>query len=115
MTQRDQIDMVVDTETIWWCAQCHTCVDRCPRDITPFDIIIYLQNLAVQKGLEYPKDLQIILNAVKRYGVIQPPKEIIDKEFDDYDREALGLPPYKGPSNLEAFRRALKKMMEPKE
>jgi heterodisulfide reductase subunit C len=114
MAQRDQVDDIVDTEVIWWCTQCHQCMERCPREVSPYDIIIYLQNLAVERGINFPKDLNMLMNGVKRNGVIQLPQDIMDKDFEDYDRDSLGLPPFKGPSDLEAMRRGLEKIMEKK-
>ena len=112
MAQRDQIGEIIDTEMIWWCTQCHQCMERCPREVTPYDIIIYIQNLAVQKKLSFPRDLQMLLNNVKRNGVIQLPQEVMDREFEDFNRENLNLPLFKGPSDLEAFRKGLEKIME---
>lgn len=113
--QKERIDEIIDNEVIWWCAQCHVCIDRCPREVTPFDIVIYLQNLAVMRGKHFPKDLETLLNGVKRQGVYQLPREIMDKEFEDYDRESLNLPPYTGPKDMDAFRRGLAKIMEEKQ
>ena len=43
-------DEVLSDEKLWFCSTCYTCVERCPRGVPVTDIIIYLRNLAVQKG-----------------------------------------------------------------
>lgn len=108
--QRRKLEELVTSDVIWLCAQCHQCVERCPREVTPLEVIIYLQNLAVRKGLDYPRDLKIILNQLKRIAAIQEPQEVIDREFEEYSREALGLPELKGPRDMDAFLKAFTKI-----
>jgi heterodisulfide reductase subunit C len=110
--QRDQLDKLIGSEVIWNCTQCHQCMERCPREITPFDLIIYLQNLTVYLGYPYPKELDTIFNMVKRYGTIQLPQEVLDSEFDSYDRESLNLPLLKGPKNIDSFNKAIEKIFK---
>jgi heterodisulfide reductase subunit C len=110
--QRDQLDELIGSEVIWNCTQCHQCMERCPREITPYDLIIYLQNLTVYLGYPYPKELDVILNSVKRYGAIQLPQEILDNEFDAYDRQSLNLPLLKGPKNIDQFNEAIETIMK---
>ena len=43
-------DEVLSDEKLWFCSTCYTCLERCPRGVPVTDIIIYLRNLAVQKG-----------------------------------------------------------------
>ena len=112
MAQRDLIDRLLDSDVIWMCTQCHQCMERCPREVTPYDIILYLQNLAVKGGYPYPKELNMLLNAIKRNGAIQLPQEVFDKEFENYERESLGLPSLHGPTDMEAFRAAVEKVLE---
>jgi heterodisulfide reductase subunit C len=108
--QRKKLEDLVTSDVIWLCAQCHQCVERCPRQVAPLEIIIYLQNLAVRKGLDYPRDLKIISNQLKRIAAIQGPQEVIDREFDEFSRESLGLPELKGPKDMDAFLRAFTKI-----
>jgi heterodisulfide reductase subunit C len=112
MTQYELITEILESKVIWECAQCLQCTERCPREVTPFDIIINLQNLAVSEGLYYPEGLTKMLNSVKRYGLIQPPQEIIDREFETHDRESLNLPEPRSPKDLSRFAAALEKVME---
>ncbi|MFX1493696.1 MAG: CoB--CoM heterodisulfide reductase subunit C [Promethearchaeota archaeon] len=44
------IDEILSENDIWYCSTCYTCLERCPRKLPITDMIIYLRNLAVQKG-----------------------------------------------------------------
>ncbi|MFH0851009.1 MAG: 4Fe-4S dicluster domain-containing protein [Candidatus Bathyarchaeota archaeon] len=114
LAQRGQIDPLLSSNTIWMCTQCHQCMERCPREVTPYDIIIFLQNLAVRRGYPYPRELNMLLSSVKRHGSIQLPQEVLDNEFENYDRESLSLPETRGPKDMEALCRALERIMEDK-
>jgi heterodisulfide reductase subunit C len=108
--QRLRLNEMMLNEVIWQCAQCHQCLERCPRDISPYEVIIYLQNIAVKNGAPYPRDLDIMSNAVKRLSRIQEIQEILDREFDDYSRDDLDLPKLVGPKDMAAFVRAFNKI-----
>ena len=106
--QRKRLDEMISNEVIWLCAQCHQCMERCPREISPYEVIIYLQNLAVKREAGHPRDLNIMLNAIQRISRIQEVQEIMDREFEDYSRDNLELPELQGPKNMEAFKKAFK-------
>lgn len=107
VAQRDRLEELLTYDVIWTCAQCHQCMERCPRDVTPYDIIIYLQNMAVKKYNYYPRDLKMMSNAITRSSRIQNVQEIIDREFEDIIRDNLPLPKLVGPKNMDAFRKAI--------
>jgi heterodisulfide reductase subunit C len=108
--QRQRLNEMLTNEVIWLCAQCHQCLERCPREISPYEVIIYLQNLAVKRGKEHPRDLNIMSNAVKRISRIQEIQEIIDRKFEDYSRSDLDLPELHGPKDMAAFLKAYKRI-----
>jgi heterodisulfide reductase subunit C len=107
MVQRGMVDELMRSKVIWECTQCHQCMERCPRGVTPFDIIIQLQNMAVKNGLPHPESLDQILATIERTGSVQGSQEIFDSEFEGYRREDLGLPELVGPLDLKAFKRAV--------
>ena len=111
MVQRELIKEVLDSDVVWMCAQCLKCKERCPRDVTPYDIIMSLQNQAVQKGLHYPEGLSKMLGSVKSLGSIQSPQEVVDREFDSFDREELELPEMSKPRDVVKFVKALEMVM----
>jgi heterodisulfide reductase subunit C len=112
MAQRGDVEGLLGSDVIWSCTQCHQCMERCPRKVTPYDIIIYLQNQAVKRGFPYPKELDVLMEAVRRRGAIQQPQDVLDDEFESYTRDSLGLPSVHGPKDPEAFRRALRRVLE---
>lgn len=42
-------EVLADKE-LWFCSTCYTCLERCPRGVPVTDMIIFLRNLAVQRG-----------------------------------------------------------------
>lgn len=46
---------VLSSPDLWLCATCHTCLERCPRQIKVTDAIIIMRNMAVEKGFMLPE------------------------------------------------------------
>jgi heterodisulfide reductase subunit C2 len=53
------IEDVLETQTIWICAACQTCVSRCPKDVDVPRVMEALRTIAMQRGLR-PVDLAAI-------------------------------------------------------
>jgi len=56
---------VLNSDEIWLCTTCYTCVEKCPRGVEIVDIIMSLRNLAVLEGKiseQHKKVLMQILN-----------------------------------------------------
>ena len=45
---------VLSSPDLWLCATCHTCLERCPRQIKVTDAIIIMRNMAVEEGFMLP-------------------------------------------------------------
>jgi heterodisulfide reductase subunit C len=43
-------ERVLKSDTLWLCAACFTCTDRCPQDVEVASVIRVFRNLAVEKG-----------------------------------------------------------------
>src|SRR5512139_3271342 len=43
-------DRVLNSETLWLCAACFKCTDRCPQDVEVAAVIRVFRNLAAEKG-----------------------------------------------------------------
>jgi len=101
MAQLGLKERVLNSDTLWLCAACFTCTDRCPQDVEVASVIRVLRNLAAEKGmvpLVFKEQACSILESGYAYKI---PELRIKK------REILGLPPLpKG--NPENIRRALK-------
>ena len=107
MVQRGRINDLIKSGYIWECTQCHQCMERCPREVTPFDIIISLQNMAIRAGLPFPEALTSMFNSIKNRCIVQGNQEVYDKDFESYDRTNLGLPELFPPEDMKTFREAI--------
>ena len=45
------LDEVLSDKELWYCSTCYTCFERCPRAVPVTDMIIFLRNIAVQRGI----------------------------------------------------------------
>jgi heterodisulfide reductase subunit C len=50
MARAGMRDEVLSSNSMWFCASCYLCTERCPRDVKPTDLMHALECLAVQHG-----------------------------------------------------------------
>jgi heterodisulfide reductase subunit C len=50
MAQLGLRDRVLKSDTLWLCAACFTCTDRCPQDVEVASVIRVFRNLAIENG-----------------------------------------------------------------
>ncbi len=94
-------DRVLKSDTLWLCAACFTCTDRCPQDVEVASVIRVLRNLAAEQGC-VPQVFKDQVGSVLESGYAYKIPELRVKK-----RETQGLPPLpKG--NPEKIRRSLK-------
>jgi heterodisulfide reductase subunit C len=100
MTQLGLKERVLNSDTLWLCAACFTCTDRCPQDVEVASVIRVLRNLAAEKGMVpfvFKEQACSILDSGYAYKI---PELRLKK------RETQGLPPLpKG--NVESIRKSL--------
>jgi heterodisulfide reductase subunit C len=87
MTQLGLKHRVLNSDTLWLCAACFTCTDRCPQDVEVASVIRVLRNLAAEQGCVpqvFKEQCSSILESGYAYNI---PELRIKK------REQLGLPP----------------------
>ena len=78
--EEENIDALMQSETLWKCLSCFACVERCPRDVKPGKIIDGARQLVVrEKGGDYlsPNEIpelldpelpqQLLVSAFRRY------------------------------------------------
>ena len=82
-------DRVLKGNTIWLCATCYSCQERCPRDVQPADVIRTIRNLAVRRGITNPY-FQTICGTIVNHGRLFNEEEA---EFFNEVRADMGLPP----------------------
>jgi heterodisulfide reductase subunit C len=100
MAQLGLKDRVLKSDTLWLCAACFTCTDRCPQDVEVASVIRVLRNMAAEEGVVpqvFIEEAASILESGYAYRI---PELRVKK------RETLGLPPLpKG--NVESIRKSL--------
>ena len=87
MAQLGLKERVLNSGTLWLCAACFTCTDRCPQGVEVASVIRVLRNLAAEKGIApqvFKDQVASILNSGYAYKI---PELRIKK------REIKGLPP----------------------
>jgi heterodisulfide reductase subunit C len=80
-------DRVLTSDTLWLCAGCFTCTDRCPQDVEVAGIIRILRNTAVAEG-NVPPIFEALGSSILESGIAYRIPELRLKR-----REQLGLPP----------------------
>lgn len=94
-------DRVLKSDTLWLCAACFTCTDRCPQDVEVASVIRVLRNLAAEEGI-FPQVFRDQCESVLESGYAYKIPDLRIKK-----RESLGLPPLpKG--NPESIKKSLK-------
>lgn len=86
MTQLGLRERVLNSDTLWLCAACFTCTDRCPQDVEVASVIRVLRNLAAEKGM-VPQVFKDEASSILESGYAYRIPELRLKK-----RETLGLP-----------------------
>ncbi|HDJ26631.1 MAG TPA: 4Fe-4S dicluster domain-containing protein [Candidatus Bathyarchaeota archaeon] len=86
------LEELVSSTTIWDCALCLKCAERCPQGISAAELILALRNEAVSRGLEVPGRLSAILMSVMERGLAFEPRRAVTRDGKAFGREELGLP-----------------------
>jgi heterodisulfide reductase subunit C len=87
MTQLGLKNRVLSSDTLWLCAACFTCTDRCPQDVEVASVIRVLRNLAAEQGC-VPQVFKEQCSCILESGYAYKIPELRVKK-----REQLGLPP----------------------
>ena len=103
MAQLGLKDRVLNSDTLWLCASCFTCTDRCPQDVEVASVIRVLRNLAAEQGC-VPQVFKDEASSILDSGYAFKIPELRLKK-----RESLGLPPLpKG--NSDSIRKTLRRV-----
>ena len=101
MAQLGLKDRILNSDTLWLCAACYTCTDRCPQGVEVANVIRVFRNLATEKGC-IPQVFKDQAASLLESGYAYKIPELRIKK-----RESQGLPPLpKG--NPDSMRRMLK-------
>lgn len=77
---------VYASDTIWLCSMCFMCLERCPQDVRPPEVMIVLRNMAAKEGVT-PANLSKLLDILKQNGRVYS----VD-DFTNEERGDRGLP-----------------------
>ena len=101
MAQLGLKDRVLKSDTLWLCAACYTCTDRCPQDVEVANVIRVFRNMAAENGC-VPQVFKEQAASLLESGYAYRIPELRVKK-----RESQGLPPLpKG--NAEKVKKVLK-------
>ncbi|MDP8218583.1 MAG: 4Fe-4S dicluster domain-containing protein [Candidatus Theseobacter exili] len=80
---------VLSSPYIWYCATCHNCEQRCPQNVSFFNVLNVLKNMAAKEGYAPSAWVEQTKQVVKT-GIVFPTEENWIKK-----REELSLPSLK--------------------
>src|SRR5512136_2131184 len=87
MAQMGLKDRVLKSDTLWLCAACFRCTDRCPQGVEVASVIRVLRNMAAEEGI-VPQVFKEEASSILESGYAYRIPELRLKK-----RETLGLPP----------------------
>jgi len=76
-----KVDEVLERDDIWFCMNCHECVERCPQDFGMVKLIFRLKNLAAAQGI-YPEVVGHRVSELHERGYSFTPNEDVREELD---------------------------------
>jgi CoB--CoM heterodisulfide reductase subunit B len=82
MILEGKVDEVLKREDIWYCMNCHECIEKCPQNFGMVKLIVRLKNLAAERGIK-PDVVMHRIEELKKSGYSFPP--------DTECREDMGL------------------------
>lgn len=82
-------ELLGEDSMIWECTNCCNCMERCPQDVKPVEVIVALKNLCGAQKTR-PQKVKEMVKAVKKTGITGKVTPAIDKIRAD-----LGLEPVK--------------------
>ena len=86
------VEEIVSSDIIWACASCLKCRERCPQKASPYDIIVALRNLAVEREVKIPEAYMKAVAQILETGLIQQVQTVTSRKMQHFNREKLGLP-----------------------
>jgi heterodisulfide reductase subunit C2 len=103
---------LMDSGVIWTCTSCLKCRERCPEEISPYDVILELRREAIAEGKQHPASYDEAESAVTQTGAVSQPQPARTRSRDRKDRAALGLPPAQKPKDQAKYTQAIKELKE---
>ena len=67
-SDKNLLDDYIQREEIWACTTCNACVEACPININPLDIIVQLRRYTIMEESQAPGPILGMLNNVENNG-----------------------------------------------
>lgn len=96
-----QRDRLLGGDTVWLCAGCYTCYERCPEQVRVSEIISALRKLALKEGIIHPT-YKALMVSIAEMGYIY---EIDDFQNEMREDEDLPLAPEPDIGEIESIMR----------
>jgi heterodisulfide reductase subunit C2 len=93
-------DLLAEDSVIWECTNCYNCMERCPQDVRPAEVIIALKNMCGANKTR-PAKVTDMVGAVEKTGMTG----IVTGSINNI-RSGLGLGPVK-PAPMDEIRKLL--------
>jgi heterodisulfide reductase subunit C len=103
------VDELLASDIVWTCATCLKCKERCPQRASPYDLIMAIRNVAVEREAKVPEFYMKAVSQILDNGLFQSVQKITTRRMETLDRDSLGLPQIALPSDKfkEVFMKAL--------
>jgi len=103
------VDELLTSDIIWTCATCLKCKERCPQRASPYELIMALRNVAIEREMKIPEHYMKAVGHILETGLVQGLQKVTTRKMETFDRNALELPKiaYPGEKFKEAFMKAL--------
>jgi heterodisulfide reductase subunit C len=86
------IEELASSDIIWTCASCLKCRERCPQKASPYNTIIALRNLAVEREAKVPEAYMKAVAQILETGLMQQELAATSRDMQSFDRTTLELP-----------------------
>ncbi len=107
-------DDLMDSGVIWTCTSCLKCRERCPEEISPYDVILELRREAIAEGRQHPTSYDEAERAVIETGAVSQPQPVRTRGRERRDRASYGLPPVQKPKDQARYTQSIKELREAK-
>jgi heterodisulfide reductase subunit C len=106
---------LMKSDVIWTCTSCLKCKERCPEEISPYEIILALRRIAIDLELPHPESYDEAVKTVIETGAVQQPQMIRTRNKERKDRKSMNLPPVEKPKDIAAYTEALRETLREEE
>lgn len=86
------LTQLISGEDIWRCTQCLACVDLCPQEVKPAQLVVALRNVAVSVSKRLPStSWQRLIRSVTRLGAMSEETHVFTRDGRAVRRRDIGL------------------------